>query len=199
MSVHPLSCECGTLQGKVATSGALNRAICYCRDCQAFAHALGRPNSILDEHGGSEVVAASPAAVTFTHGLDSLACLSLTPKGLLRWYASCCNTPIGNTPRNFKLAYVGLLHNCLKAPGGSLDAFGPVRLWVNTASAKGRLPPIRQHLFLEVLRVMAQLARRRLDGSYRNTPFFSAQGQPIASPRLLPRDEVESARRAAQG
>lgn len=199
MKLHPLSCRCGKLQGGVAVSAATSRAICYCLDCQTFAHALGKPAEILDAHGGSEVVAASPEAVTFTQGLDALACLSLTPRGLLRWYASCCNTPIGNTPRNFRMAYVGLLHNCLERPDGSLDVFGPVRLRVNTKSAKGQLPPVRQRLFIEVMRVMGQLARRRLDGSYRHTPFFSAEGDPVAEPRLLTREELASARRAARG
>jgi hypothetical protein len=47
--------------------------------------------------------------------------MSLSDKGMLRWYASCCNTPIGNTSRDFKVSHVGLLHNCLqesiKQPG----------------------------------------------------------------------------------
>ena len=86
---------------------------CYCRDCQAFAHALGNPGAILDKLGGTDIVATLQQYVTFTKGTEALACLSLSERGLLRWYANCCNTPIANTARNPKLSYVGLVHTCL--------------------------------------------------------------------------------------
>ena len=35
---HPLQCQCGTIKGAVANPGNANRCVCYCRDCQAFAH-----------------------------------------------------------------------------------------------------------------------------------------------------------------
>jgi len=72
-----------------------NRCVCYCRDCQAFAHFLGKVDAILDERGGSEIIQVLPRNLTFTQGIELLACMRLTEKGLLRWYAACCNTPIG--------------------------------------------------------------------------------------------------------
>ena len=95
---HPLQCRCGTLKGVIANPRSGNRVVCYCRDCQAFAYFLGREADVLDELGGSEVVQILPRNLTFTQGVETLACLRLTENGLLRWYAACCSTPIGNTP-----------------------------------------------------------------------------------------------------
>src|SRR5262249_51707372 len=38
-----------------------------------------------------------PASLAFRRGTDRIAGVRLTPKGLYRWYASCCHTPLGNT------------------------------------------------------------------------------------------------------
>jgi hypothetical protein len=45
--IHSLQCRCGTLKGRVCRSHVANRCVCYCRDCQAFAHFLGRADEIL--------------------------------------------------------------------------------------------------------------------------------------------------------
>src|SRR5438552_314245 len=111
---HPLQCRCGTIKGYVVRPGMAKRAVCYCKDCQAFAHFLKRADTVLDEHGGTAIVATVPKQVHFTQGLEALACMSLSDHGLIHWYASCCNTPIGNTPRDFKTPYVGLIESCPK-------------------------------------------------------------------------------------
>src|SRR5262245_25612243 len=94
-----IRCDCGAVRGVArGVSGERgNRVVCYCDDCQSFAHVLERSEDTLDAHGGTEIFQMSPAQLEFTAGADRLACLRLTPKGLLRWYASCCRTPIGNT------------------------------------------------------------------------------------------------------
>ena len=195
---HALRCDCGTVQGMVSHPEKAQRGVCYCRDCQAFAHALGRAADILDANGGTDVVAAQPQQVTFTAGAERLACLSLTEKGLLRWYASCCSTPIGNTQRDFHFAHVGLLHNCLEHGTRSIEeSFGPVRLVSGTASAKGPVDPKRWSTLAGVARFVAALIRARLNGSYRRTPFFDAKtGRPIAAAHVL---SVEERERAMKG
>ena len=191
---HPLRCKCGALKGYVSRPEAVSRGVCYCKDCQAYAHFLGKADDILDKMGGTDVVATLPKYVTFTQGLDGLACMSLTENGMLRWYASCCNTPIGNTPRNFKMAHVGLIHTCLEDPSRPLDtSFGPVRMRVNTKSAKGNPRSMPISTFASVLRFMISLTRARLDGSYKRTPFFDPdRGTPVKSPRVLTSAERES-------
>ena len=58
--------------------------VCYCYDCQAFAHFLVKSEEILDDRGGSEVIQVLPSNVTLTEGVEALACVRLTAKGLLR-------------------------------------------------------------------------------------------------------------------
>lgn len=195
---HPLQCRCGTLKGYVAQPGSVNRGVCYCRACQAFAHFLGRAGEILDAKGGTDVVQTSPARLTLTQGREMLACMRLTEKGLLRWYAKCCNTPIGNTLGNFKASFVGLIHNCLDSGDCSLDeSFGPVRMWVNTQSAKGEVRSNSIANFGGIARIVAMLLRARVNGSYKRTVFFSPQtGAPVATPKVLSRDERDKLMRA---
>ena len=188
---HPIQCSCGAVKGTLSNTRDVNRCVCYCRDCQAFAHFLKRETDILDSRGGSDIVQTLPRYVSFSAGTEHLACMRLTDKGLLRWYASCCNTPIGNTAPNFGMSFVGLVHSCLEAGGTSLDAaFGPVRAHVNTASARGN-PKVKSSGFVTtIVRVLGMVARARLDGSYRKTPFFNVEkGVPVATPTLLTAQE----------
>lgn len=190
---HPLQCRCGTLKGYVSHPERATRIVCYCKDCQAFAHFLGKPGDVLDEMGGTDVVATLPKFVTFTEGFEALACMSLSGKGLLRWYASCCNTPIGNTPRDFKISYVGIVHSCLAHRSRTLEgSFGPVRMRANTKSAKGKPESMTIGSIASVLRVLSSLVRARLDGSYKQTPFFVAdRGIPVVPPKVLTGAERE--------
>ncbi len=185
---HPLRCRCGTVRGYVDLSAPTGRAVCYCKDCQAFAHFLGRAGDVLDQAGGTDVVAIAPSQLRFEQGLDAIACMSLSPRGLLRWYANCCSTPIGNTPRDRKVHYVGLVHSCLSSQ--SMDAsFGPARVRVNTESALQPVKATPVATFAAVLKLMRVMLPARLSGRYRDNPFFNAQGGPIRAPRVLDKTE----------
>jgi Family of unknown function (DUF6151) len=172
----------------------VNRVICYCRDCQAFAHFLGRTPDILDAKGGTDVIQTLPANVTFTAGQDVLACMRLSEKGLLRWYTKCCNTPIGNTLVDFKISFIGLIHTCLDSSNRSLDeSFGPVRMWNFTKGAKGTVDSRPVALIAGILRFIAMVMRARINGAYMRTPLFSAQtGAPIATPKVLSPSERDA-------
>lgn len=93
-----LGCRCGEIHGwaKGATPTGVNRSVCYCDDCQAFLHYLGRAD-LLDEHGGTDVVQVPPNMVSFDRGLERIVGMRLSDRGMYRWYASCCKTPLGNT------------------------------------------------------------------------------------------------------
>jgi len=190
---HPLQCRCGTLKGYVSHPERASRGACYCRDCQAYAHFLGRAADILDDKGGTDVVATLPKYVTFTQGFEALACMSLTEDGLLRWYARCCNTPIGNTRRDYRVSFVGLVHTCLEDASRSLESsFGPVRMRVNTKSAKGEMRTMPISTIAAILLFMIALIRARLDGSYKRTPFFQPdRGTPVIPSKVLTRNERE--------
>jgi hypothetical protein len=203
----PLRCTCGTLGGIVrgVSARAGNRLVCYCDDCQSFAHFLGGAERILDEHGGTDIFQTSPARVAIAQGADRLACMQLRPGGLLRWYASCCRTPIGNTLATAKLPFVGLIHACTPAAAAGPardDALGPSRGRVHVRFAKGdpaRLDGSRTALSL-VARFAAVALAARLRGEHRRSPFFDARsGLPVVAPRVLRPEElrgVEAARDA---
>jgi hypothetical protein len=182
---HALQCRCGTVKGWVSDPAGANRAVCYCRDCQAFARFLGQESEILDAQGGSDIVQTLPKNVTFTQGADALACIRLTDKGMIRWYAGCCRTPIGNTPENYRVSFVGLLHNCLETPQQSLqNSFGAVRTYANPQGAIGAPKPKTKGVGRTIWWLLKTILRARVSGDYKRTPFFQ-EGKPIAIPHVL--------------
>jgi hypothetical protein len=193
----PIRCHCGQLQGRLASADRAGRAVCYCRDCQAFARFLGNPERILDEHAGTDIIATSPRLVRIERGTEQLRCMSLSENGLLRWYAACCRTPIGNTPRDPKLSYVGLVHNCLAGSPRELDqAFGPPRVALNTASAVGKVNPTPWSMLGAIFKIVRNLLGDRLSGKYRDNLFFRAgTPQPVAAPQVV----SEAERRRLRG
>ena len=192
---HPLRCHCGTLQGFVANPQRANRVMCYCRDCQAFARFLGRQSETLDAQGGSEVIQVLPKDVTITQGADSLACLRLTGKGMIRWYAACCRTPIGNTLENYKISFVGLLHDGLES-APLHESFGPIRSFVNTHGAYGVPRPKSAGVWTTLWWALKTIGKARVNGDYQHTPFYRLDtGKPIVEPHVLSADELATAMR----
>jgi hypothetical protein len=191
---HPLSCRCGAFQGRVVLTGAASRVICYCKDCQAFARFLEREGDVLDAQGGSEIVQMAPDCVEFTQGQAQLAVMKLSDKGMLRWYAACCRTPVGNTMTSRNLPFVGMLHSCLNT--APLEpSFGPVRARFNAASALGDPRPVDQGVLLSVFQVAARLVVGRLSGRYRHTPFFTDGNLPVVEPLVITAQVREHLRR----
>jgi hypothetical protein len=189
---HPVQCWCGTFKAVLLNPGAGNRVVCYCGDCQAFAHALGKADQVLDERGGSDIVQVLPRNITVAEGKDVLACLRLTPRGLLRWYTSCCDTPIGNTLASSKLSFIGLLHACLSSSGRPLDeTFGPVRAWVHTKGALGDPKPREAGRAQAAGWFFRTILKARFNGDYRRTPLFQEAGDPIVTPHILSDEELE--------
>ncbi|MFC3552259.1 DUF6151 family protein [Lysobacter cavernae] len=183
----PFQCKCGAVRGQVEPRTVHARATCYCRDCQAFARALKREDA-LDAHGGTDIVAMLPSGLHFTAGTAQLACLSLSPKGLLRWYARCCDTPLANTPRDAKLPYVGILGDCFVPD--ALDAVvGPSRIALNVKSARGPVQATPVRTVLGVGRIMRRVLFARLRGRGANPFFVAGTDQPVAEPRVLSKAE----------
>ncbi|KQW42216.1 hypothetical protein ASD88_21890 [Pelomonas sp. Root662] len=177
-------------------SGAASRSVCYCRDCQAFARYLGEPARALNAQGGTAIVATLPAHIHLTRGAERLACMRLSDKGMLRWYASCCRTPIGNTPPDPGFPFVGLVEACLPGAPKELDeALGPTRVALNTASANGNVAPTRSATLLAILKIMRNVLGARLRGGHRQTPFFRpGTAEPVATPHVLKPDEHRALR-----
>lgn len=179
-----LRCECGKVQGRVETEQAYARATCYCKDCQAYARFLDRPG-VVDGQGGTDIVAMNPAAVHFTSGEEQIDCMSLSEKGLLRWYTACCRTPLGNTPRDAGTAYLGLVTTGL-SPAREVDqAFGPKgRVVLNAGSAQGQVKPTPLAFLFGGLRIFRGIVWARLRGQ-KPTLFFDGEGRAVRTAQVL--------------
>ena len=184
---HPLRCHCGALTGTIEHERLTNHSICYCKDCQAFARFLGREADLLDDRGGCENIQALPKEVAFREGLQHLACVRLSGTGLLRWYATCCDTPIGNTPATSKLPFVGLARACLESSSPTVaESFGPVRVCTFTSGARGRPKPRRFGRAGLLFWLIRNRLRARFTGGFRDNPFFdTAADRPIVPPQVL--------------
>ena len=188
-----IRCRCGTFSGTArrVSAEAGNRGVCYCDDCQAFAHHLGAAAATLDAQGGTDIFQMSPARLAVVQGLDRLACLRVTARGPLRWYSDCCKTPIGNTAPTRQLPIVGLILSSVEAEPRELDeVLGPVRARIMTRYAKGTVadsaPAYEGFPKSHIVRMLWKILVWRVRGDHRRSPFFDpGTGKPIASPHFL--------------
>jgi hypothetical protein len=197
----PLQCQCGLVRGHVLQASGGMRVVCYCDDCQAFAHALHRPD-LLDEHGGSDIWQNEPAQVRLTQGLDQLRCLRLSDKGMLRWHTACCGTPIGNTMASVRVPFIGLLTAFVAVPQAERDTvLGPPIAWVQGRFATGQVPAwVHQTASPGLMaRFVWRITKGFVTRAYRPTPLFDASGQPVVVPRVLSVAEREALRRGGSG
>lgn len=193
--MHPIQCKCGQVAGEVIMPTPSNRARCYCSDCRAFGHFFGPNGSVVDAQGGTEIIQVPMDHVRFSQGIEHLAAIRLSEKGMLRWYAACCQTPIGNTMADRRWSFVGLIHSCLDAGLIERD-FGARVATINTDSALGDPKPRQQGLFRSILGLVRIALPARLSGRYRQSPFFTPAGEPLVVPRVLTAGEVEKLKRS---
>jgi hypothetical protein len=194
----PLKCSCGKMRGMaVVDPQGSNRAVCLCGDCQSFAHFLGRAAEILDKNGGTDIVPLAPRNFRLTQGQEHLACLRLSPKGMFRWYAGCCQTPIANAP-SAALPFLGTVHlffDLPRDPAVRDQALGPVRAKFYGKDGHGEMGPdispgIPPLWF--ILRTMKFMLLGKIRGMHRPSPFFVADsGAPVVEPRVLTKAERE--------
>ncbi len=187
----PLRCECGTVSGSLQVRGLAVHGVCYCRDCQAFARFLGRPERILDSEAGTEVIGTLPGRLHFTSGQERLACITLTPRGPLRWYAECCRMSIGNSSRAPKTPFVTLHRRAMAVPQAELDrAFGPSSFSFAVEAASAPLPKSRTGFLLAMPKIVWNLLSARLSGAWRINPFFKVgTDEPIRAPQALSKEQ----------
>jgi hypothetical protein len=178
MDVHAIRCNCGSVRGQLDCSGVSNRGICYCTDCRAFANFVDRNGKILDERGGTEIVQ-----------LAHLAAVRLSDKGLIRWYAACCKTPIGNTMATPKVGFIGVIHSCLDRSNMDRD-FGTSIALMNTTNALDDAKLKQRGLFGVIVRILWILFITRVSGRYKNSQLFDRLGVPRVRPRVLTAEEL---------
>jgi hypothetical protein len=186
-------CKCGAVRGVAhnVSPKTVNRAVCYCHDCRAFAHWLGRED-VMDARGGTEIVQLARARLEIIEGIDQLRCMRLTPRGLHRWYADCCKTPLGNTMP--AIPFIGIARCAFEVPPEHLDgALGPI-LVANVDSAVGgarRGEGMTIRSLVHATRLLATWTLRRLGHP---TPLFDRENRPTVTPRILTAAERQTLR-----
>jgi hypothetical protein len=190
-------CRCGEVAGVVANASPqkVNRVVCYCDDCQAFLHQLGRAD-LLNAQGGTDIVQVAPASLTFTKGRDRIAGLRLTPKGLFRWYATCCNTPVGNT-LGPAIPFVGIVAQSFDGGAERSQAvFGAPLGAILGKHAIGQPPAGSTGInLLLLLRAITKVLGWRLRGRAWPHPFFQLKTrEPIYPLKVLPNEQREALR-----
>lgn len=192
--MHPIQCKCGAVKGKLENTGTTSRLVCYCTDCRAFAHFLGKAPDVLDEQGGTEIVQVAQQCLLFYQGEDLLSAVRLSENGMFRWYTTCCRTPIGNTMASRKTSFIGLIHTCLDRQQMDKD-FGANIAALNTDTALGQTKPKQKGLLGVIARFIWIIATNRINGRYKKSPLFNSSGLPRVTPKILGTDELDNLKR----
>ena len=185
-------CRCGALRGVAAevSPANVNRALCYCRDCRAYLHWLERED-LVDAQGGTEIIQLARNRLRIDEGISHVRSLRLSSRGLHRWYADCCNTPIGNTMPS--IPFIGLARAALDVVEEGDATFGPP-LYTSLETAIGGRPPGARISARGLAHVTGLLASWAWNGLGHPTPLFDRENRPTIEPRVLADDERQTLR-----
>lgn len=178
-------CRCGLVAGMLIEPGPIagDHVVCHCTDCQTFAKRFNAADRILDQHAGTALYQGRCSTMRLIRGRHLLACVHLTEKPTLRWYARCCNTPMFNTFKNGRIPYITtVVANCDQDQRSRL--LGPPIGHLFTEEGIGDVSRLRR---LSILRLMRRFSTRMiidiLVGDRRRADLFDPGTlQPIASP-----------------
>lgn len=192
MSDLSFQCRCGSVKGVAHDAGASMgvRVVCYCADCQAFAHYLNCEDEFLDAAGGTDIYQTSPSRLEITEGLDRLKCVVVGPEARLhRFYAACCMTPIANAIPGRKLPFAGTpVRNY--DPSRREQVFGSPKAAVFAKYAHGETPErARIALPFLILDLMRRAAAEWLSGKSKENIFLDAEDDGRVPPQILTADE----------
>lgn len=160
-----LTCDCGSFQAslKQVNPSQGTHLRCHCNDCRAFVRVL-QPDAQL--RNGLHLFQTDPDKIEIIKGVEFFECLTLSPKGMLRWYTSCCKTPMFNTPRSARVPMVSVVTETADEP----SLFGPVLsdAFVKTSGGKTKTTgfPVLIYRFLK------RAISSRISGRWKTTPFF---------------------------
>lgn len=188
-----IQCDCGQLKARIKnfpkeTPGRLG---CYCDDCQSYLIEIKRTD-ILDTAGCTEIIPVYPANIEIISGADTLTCLMLSAKGMFRWRASCCNSPIANVRAQFPWA--GVMSSTLKGENRTMaqHTFPSIRSRIMGKFAKSQpVDGTPQSFDLKSMFAVAPfLFKGFLFSKYKPSPFFKSDNcTPIVTPRILSETE----------
>lgn len=185
-----IQCDCGKFEAELTgfPKNSPGRLMCYCDDCQKYLDKINRKD-LLDPYGGTEVLPVYPNEFKILKGKENLVCNKLSPNGLNRWSANCCNSPIGNIKEKFP--WIGIFHNTFTVKDPNyLNNLGVVRSRIMGKYKKGKPPfEVSDKLKLkDALVVLPFIIKGLLLKTYRNCPLFKEDGHsPNGPTNLLPR------------
>ena len=177
------SCACGGLKGHLTPKGLKQgtHVTCFCPDCRANELYHHQPDPAPNPVDLFQMAAPE---IVITQGAEHLALMRLSPKGLMRWYASCCGTPMFNTMATPALGFAAIRGDRVSDPA----RLGPVRgrgFVPQPGGGKAKHDGMRAVLG----GILSRLIRTRLSGSWKRTVFFDAEGKPAAEAKLLSKEE----------
>jgi hypothetical protein len=169
--------------------------LCYCDDCQAFLHRIDRAD-LLDRHGGTDIVQVAPAMVRYLSGTERIAGVRLSAKGMYRWYASCCRTPLGNTV-SAALPFIGMPTEIFR---GQSDVFGAPRAKILAKFATNGKPEGASDFPVAMLgHAVSLIAGWKLRGKTWPHPFFDRESRAPSWPVTTLSDSEREALRPLCG
>ncbi|UAB87436.1 hypothetical protein I5192_09230 [Ruegeria sp. SCSIO 43209] len=179
----PFRCNCGALSGRITEHGVVSgtHVVCFCHDCRAAQLYFEQPDPA---PGPVEVFQMSPEDIKIDAGVEHLAAMQLSPKGMLRWCARCCNAPLATTPTTPKFPFAGFIVKRIPHP----SSLGPIttRGFVPRADGKQSHEKIRY----AAMGLLKRVLKSRLSGSWKKTPFFDSEtGRPVVQPTVLTKNQ----------
>ncbi|WGH79116.1 DUF6151 family protein [Jannaschia ovalis] len=160
----------------------MTNIVCHCHDCRAAYTHLG-----LADPEKVGILQTAQDRIRITQGGENLRVFRHSPRGALRWYATCCDTPLFYTPLKPRLVHVGVNTDRLEDP----TAAGPVQAEAFIPGDNGK----QRHKGAGrmIARMAKRVAAHNLSGKWRETPFFDADGNPVVDPTVLSREERAAA------
>ncbi len=187
MSKVKIHCDCHNVQIQLENfpKSCAGRIVCYCDDCQKYLRKIDR-EELLDSYGGSEIIPIHPGCFNITQGQENLICYSLSPRGLRRWTAKCCNTPIVNTTSS--LPWMGLSNAVFENSRLNREKeLGEIKVRVMGKFMHGKPPfKVSQKVkFLDLFKLSSYLIKGLLFKDLRRNPLFQEDGSTTIFPVVL--------------
>jgi hypothetical protein len=190
------ACQCGTVHGVLRNAGPRNgdRYVCHCHDCRDIVRLCGREADMLEDAGGVSLYLTRIGLFTLDAGKENLACIHLTDKPLLRWYAACCDTPLFHTVHSGWYPFVTVLDRiCDVQSRGAV--LGPPcgHIYPDSATEPLADDTPRASFARVMRRFIPRMLQDYLTGDFRRSPLFDRKThRPIATPRRLTAAEEEA-------
>ncbi|WP_282076478.1 DUF6151 family protein [Epibacterium ulvae] len=183
-----LSCDCGkvTAVASLEAVKAATRVTCFCGDCRAADTYLRRESEaqITPKASGIELLHMSPDGLLFTNGIEHIRVFRLSKRGPLRWYTTCCNTPIATTLPKPDIPLCALQLRFCKHP----ETLGPARVKAFVPQKNG--PPRTEGVMQFGMALVNRIVSARLSGRWKENPFFNMETKtPVSEPVVLSQKE----------